>query len=130
MRWIPCDPWTSGSFERSDSILLPKAASPYLIVRARAPPFVCVSCAPGPDPGLFDELAANALKHIQREREEALRRQRMLAEPLEADGADVAHRASVGDRFGCDADRFKSKTGKKPHRWRDAVAAANVVHID
>ncbi len=80
--------------------------------------------------GLFMELAANALKYVDRERGEAERRHRMLNDNSDINGADVQHSASVGDMYSCNPDRFKEKHGKKPRDWKKAVAAANVVHID
>ena len=46
------------------------------------------------------------------------------------DTQDVPVAPSRGDKYGCDPDRFKYPTGRKPRGFHKAVGIASVVIID
>ena len=77
---------------------------------------------------------ANAESLISRRAAEERRRLEWLrdAEALHdhVDVEDVPVGPSRGDKYGCDPDRFKQPTGRKPRGFQKAVGIASVIIID
>ena len=82
--------------------------------------------------GLFEELSRSAAALMSRMDEESIRRNRILEKgPEEADAPDLSSPSAFRkDKYDCDLDRFKQKTGKAPMHWNKTVHQASQIIIE
>ena len=82
-------------------------------------------------PALFSELVRTAESLLHKRAEELVRRQEWLATPVEDLGnRNVEVVPGQADKYRVNLDEFKLKTGRLPHKWKEAVRIASWIHID
>ena len=62
--------------------------------------------------------------------DEERRRLAWLQQEVEHVDEVVPTKATKGDKYNCDPDAFKGKSGRLPHGWNKAVQIASWLHID